>query len=294
MVSDQSKISKPEIKVDDLINKFSEFGIFKNVGYYLLKMNQQLNGDSLAALNERCLFTETDPAQHFIVDCSVISDANPLWTRFLQEHQKRLTEKNFKLRLINVSPQFQETIKLKGLASTFQICTDLDTALETLDLKKKSKTFDVQVVNPFLAASINVVKSYSSHESTQGKIFLKHGGGSFSGDVSGVMHMDCPVFKGLFIVTFPKQTIFNIAGKMLGTTFTESNKMVFSAVGELANIIFSQGRKELNSKGYGIEISLPKIAETKECPTEFAEYKTTNIVVPFENYMGNFYTEIRL
>ncbi len=288
-----TNVGSNEIQIDQLKKEFSEFGLYEQSGYTLIRMNQQLSPEAFESLEKRTELLEDASARHFIIDCSNMRGLNQLWIRYCLQLKKRLAEKEKKIRLVNVKAVLLNEIKIQGLTS-LQISLDLETALADIGLRRPGAAFDVSLVNPFLASATNVIKSLTGSESRQGKLFTRPGGGPFFGDLSGVLKMENVGFRGLFIVSFPKDTIYKVAGKMLGSEFTEVNPMLISAVGEIGNIIFSQGRKALNEIGYGLQTALPQVFTETTFPAEFNSFSGLNIVVPFETDIGKYFAEIRL
>ena len=284
----------PEVVLENAKKEFSEFGVYPNTDYTLIRMNQNLTNPACEALENKIKIGEKEVPPHYIFDCSAMGEVNPNWIRFCLQLRKKLEASQRKMRLVNVNERLLTFIKAQGLNGSLQVCSDLETALDELAIKKKSKGLDVGLVNPFIVAAIHTIKTYTNSESKQGQTFVRPCSPTFAGEVSGILPIDCAGFQGLFVISFEPQTIMKITSKMLGGEFNKVDEMVLSSVGELGNIVFAQGRKSLNEAGYGISPALPKIAPTKDVPPEFIAYRGASVVVPFETDFGKFFAEIRM
>ncbi|RZA04722.1 MAG: hypothetical protein EOP11_14445, partial [Proteobacteria bacterium] len=115
-----------------------------------------------------------------------------------------------------------------------------------------------------------------------------------SGDISGLIALDCGSFRAVVVFAFPKATIFNLVGKLIGTPPIEITSMVRGSVGEITNVAFTRGKKTLNEMGYGIKSAVPKVVETQELPPEYWQYSGPGVKIPFNTACGAYYAEIRL
>ncbi len=114
---------------------------------------------------------------------------------------------------------------------------------------------DVELVNPFIDATINVLASLAFTEAHVGTPYLKKSPVA-QGDVSGVVGLSGDT-KGTISVTFTKRCILTIVSKMFGEELTEINEDVKDAVGEILNIVSGNGRQRLAAMGRCPGPSLP-------------------------------------
>lgn len=152
---------------------------------------------------------------------------------------------------------------------------------------------DINFMNPFLAATLNVLKVQASVEATPGKPYLKQPGSVISGDISGVIGIVCESFDGTVVITFPEATFLKVMSGMLGEEITELNKDIVDGAGEITNMIFGQAKITLNDRGYGIKMALPSVITGKGHSLQ-AQTKGPTVVVPFTSEAGNFFVEICL
>ena len=153
--------------------------------------------------------------------------------------------------------------------------------------------FDINFVNPFLAATLNVLKVQAGIAAEPGKVFVKKDSDSMSGDVSGVIGIVSDSFNGTVVITFPEKTFLNVMSGMLGEELTELNKDLVDGAGEITNMIFGQAKVSLNDRGYGIKMALPTVISGKNHSLS-ALSKGPMVVVPFKSSAGDFFVEICL
>ncbi len=152
---------------------------------------------------------------------------------------------------------------------------------------------DINFINPFLGATLHVLKVQANIEATPGKVYMKKPADTLKGDVSGVIGIVSDTFNGSVIISFPEQTFLNVIGGMLGETYTELNKEILDGAGEITNMIFGQAKITLNERGYGIKIALPQVITGKGHSLS-AMSKGPTVVIPFTSPVGDFFVEISL
>ena len=106
---------------------------------------------------------------------------------------------------------------------------------------------DVNLINPFIEATLHVLSSMAFTEATAGKPFLKNDNIA-SGDVTGVVGLIGEA-RGTISVSFTEECILSIVGNMFGEDITHINDEVKDAVGEILNIVSGQARQKLEMQG---------------------------------------------
>jgi len=148
---------------------------------------------------------------------------------------------------------------------------------------------NVEFINPFLSATIGVIKTMAFVEVQPGKPFLKKDKVS-RGDVSGIVGITGPP-NGSMSLSFSKASILEIVSSMLGESFKEVNDEIKDAVGELSNMICGTARNDLGKKGYSFKISIPIVVSG---PGHEIKHlcKGPTIGIPFSTKAGPFVVEI--
>ena len=116
---------------------------------------------------------------------------------------------------------------------------------------------DVKYINPFLEATINVLKTMAFVEVRPSKPYLKKDQVA-TGDVSGIIGLTGAA-TGSLSVTFNFSLVQNIMSNMLGEEVTEVTNDVRDAVGELTNMISGDARRLLQQQGLSLSAAIPTI-----------------------------------
>ncbi|MFH1137895.1 MAG: chemotaxis protein CheX [Pseudomonadota bacterium] len=116
---------------------------------------------------------------------------------------------------------------------------------------------DVKYINPFLQATLNVLKTMAFVEINPGKPFLKRDHVAF-GDVTGIIGLTGGA-TGSLSVTFNFSLIKLIMNNMLGEQVTDVTNDVRDAVGELTNMISGDARRLLQQEGLSLSAAIPTI-----------------------------------
>lgn len=154
---------------------------------------------------------------------------------------------------------------------------------------------DINFVNPFLAATLHVLKVQAQVEATPGKVYLKKDNPTtLSGDVSGVIGIVSETFNGTVVISFPEETFLKVMSNMLGEEYTELSKDILDGAGEITNMIFGQAKITLNERGYGIKIALPTVVSGKGHTMQGTTKNGPTVVIPFTSPAGSFFVEITL
>ncbi len=114
-----------------------------------------------------------------------------------------------------------------------------------------------EFINPFLEATVSVIKTMTALEPTPGKPFIKKNSSS-TGDISGIVGITGEA-EGSISITFQKNCILDIISKMLGEEQKEINDDVKDAVGELTNMISGDSRRRLQMIGHTFQGAIPSV-----------------------------------
>lgn len=150
---------------------------------------------------------------------------------------------------------------------------------------------DVKYINPFLEATVNVVKTMAFLELRPGKPFLKKGAMA-QGDVSGIIGLTGEVAASLS-VSFEFGLIAAIMKNMLGDEIDEINDEVRDAVGEITNMISGDARRILQQQGLNLSASIPTIITGKGHTIKHI-IEVAVVVIPFEGEGGKVVVEFSM
>ncbi len=270
--------------------KDKSFHVIQANGYVTLKI---IGDDSPSAFKETeaAIFsTLVEPFPHYVINCEHLSNLAPEWARLLLKLQVELKKINKLMRLILVSPVVKNQLKIQGLDKAFQLSPSLREALVEFGLVTKKK-IDTDFINPFLAATMRVLKVQAGIDARMEKIYLKEERDGYTGDVSGVIGVISEAFNGSVVISFPEKTFLHVMSGMLGEEYTELNKEIIDGAGELTNMIFGQAKILLNEKGYGIKTAIPSVVSGKDHKLS-ALSKGPTVIVPFKIEDHSFFVEI--
>ena len=146
-----------------------------------------------------------------------------------------------------------------------------------------------EFINPFLEATVSVLKTMASLEAIPGKPFLKKES-SASGDVSGIVGITGEA-EGSLCITFSRGCILYTISRMLGEEQKEINGDVKDAVGELTNMISGDSRRRLQEIGHTFQGSIPSVVSG---PGHEVKHITRGPIlsIPFGTQGGNFVVEV--
>lgn len=144
-------------------------------------------------------------------------------------------------------------------------------------------------INPFLSATVSVIRAMASQEPVPGKPCLKKGSVA-SGDVSGIVAISGEADASLCI-TFSKECILPLVSRMLGEKKTEIDEDVKDAVGELTNVISGDSRRRLQEIGFSFRGGIPSVVSG---PGHEVKHITPGPIlsIPFQTPAGGFVVEV--
>jgi chemotaxis protein CheX len=146
-----------------------------------------------------------------------------------------------------------------------------------------------ELINPFLEATVSVIKTMAFMDIQAGKPFIKKGTVS-RGDISGVVGMTGET-EGSMSLTFSKGSICQIVSNMFGEPIDDITEEVKDAVGELTNMISGDARRRLEANGILLAGAIPSVI----CgPGHEIRHVTKEpiISIPFVTGNGDFTIEI--
>ncbi len=158
----------------------------------------------------------------------------------------------------------------------------------------KKIQLDVNFINPLIEATKTTLVSFGNLKDLKPlKPYILKKGDKLGIEISGVIPLVSPHFKGTLAVGFPASTFTNVASSMLGETYTAITPEIEDAAAELANIIYGQTKTKLNESGYELGLSRPSIIRGHDHAISTPEGLMT-MVIPFDSSAGPFYIQICL
>ena len=149
--------------------------------------------------------------------------------------------------------------------------------------------FNVEYINPFIAATLQALEVMAQVRPKRGRPFLKTDHVS-KGDISGVIGLAGEAV-GSVAITFSESLAKKIYSRMVGEEAGSLDENVRDAVGEIANMIAGGAKATLSQHGHSFKIAIPSIVVGKN---HTIEHKGTGpcLVVPFELDSEIFWIEV--
>lgn len=165
-------------------------------------------------------------------------------------------------------------------------------AAECVDIvaKEMGPHVNVEFVNPFLDALLNVLMTMAQTEAHRQSLGLKSDEVA-RGEVTGIIAMTGKQAKGSLAITFAAPAILDIFAKMMGEPKESVDKEVGDLVGELTNMVSGGARKTFSEKGLEFEMAIPAVIIG---PGHTITHKTKGkvVLVTYQTTAGRFYVEI--
>lgn len=148
---------------------------------------------------------------------------------------------------------------------------------------------DVRYINPFLEATLEVLKKLTGLDSTAGKPYTKLDS-TACGDVSGIIGIMGNAI-GSLAISFKESCILAITSQVLGEKYEDICRDVFDTVGELTNMISGVARNNLEKEGLKAYAAIPTVIYGKNHVIMHI-LKSPSIVIPFDTPYGQFFVDV--
>lgn len=146
---------------------------------------------------------------------------------------------------------------------------------------------DVRFVNPFVQSIGHVFRTMVGTEVTVGKPALK-GQSAATTDVSAIIGLSGDV-SGSVVLCFQKDVAVPVASAFAGTQIDLDNPDFADALGELANMVAGNAKKDFH--GFNVSISLPSVV-VGEGHKVSASHVTPQLMIPCHCKFGTFTVEV--
>jgi chemotaxis protein CheX len=123
----------------------------------------------------------------------------------------------------------------------------------------ESFKMDVNFINPFIIATLEVLKITANTQATKEKVYVKPTD-TASGDISALVSMNSEQFHGSFAVCFEKACYLEVMSNMMMENYSEIVGEIKDGVGEICNQIFGLTKARMNAEsGILIDKAIPTI-----------------------------------
>jgi chemotaxis protein CheX len=155
------------------------------------------------------------------------------------------------------------------------------------DQRECAIRYDVDFINPFLEAVVDVLQTMAQIQVTPGKPYVNKKRKS-AGDITGLVRIS-GFAEGTIALSLSKGAILAIVNAMLSESYTEIDKDIADAVGELTNMVSGQARMHLSEQGMSFSASTPTVAQGKGVPVDHV--KAPILAIPFTTESGDLVVE---
>ncbi len=150
-------------------------------------------------------------------------------------------------------------------------------------------SYNVDFINPFLAAVISVLGTMAHVEARPGKPYI-NAAGLAVGDVTGLIGVT-GYSRGSISLTLEQGAILAIVNNMLMENYAEINADIVDAVGELTNMVAGQARAALSEQGMSFQASTPSVVVGKGHKIQHTA-RAPILAIPFSTDHGNLVVEV--
>jgi chemotaxis protein CheX len=221
------------------------------------------------------------------------------------EYISKIPENNQPLNIFVISETADEFELLATLPTATLFRPPLDTALLEKNFREALKIpipvpkpvakkggIDTDFVNPFFEATLKALKGFAKVDFARQNLFIRTPQQP-SGDISGLMPIDSPVYKGSFSVSFEETTFCKVATAITQREISAITPEVHDVAAEVCNQIFGLAKKALNDLGHSVKTSLPTVIAGKAHSVSHSTQGAC-IAVRFSSPVGGIQIEIVL
>jgi chemotaxis protein CheX len=120
------------------------------------------------------------------------------------------------------------------------------------------KTIDVQLLNPFIKATLDCLTQMAGMTPERKRVFIKTDP-MMHGSITGIIGMSNGI-TGSCSVSFPHALAKHIVAKFMGENEDNlTDEMVSDGIGEVANMVAGGAKREFATSEYRFDISTPTV-----------------------------------
>jgi len=149
---------------------------------------------------------------------------------------------------------------------------------------------DVKLLDPFVQATLNMMKTQVQLEADCGKPYLKKNQ-ELPVDIAGLIDLQNSDLPGSIAICFSREVFLKIYEMMVGDKHDSINQEIQDAASEILNIIFDQAKTALLEKGIRLERAIPKVLVGPDLKLKLAQ-KGPAMILPFTSPIGPFHMEV--
>jgi chemotaxis protein CheX len=148
---------------------------------------------------------------------------------------------------------------------------------------------DVQYVNSFVRSITHVFETMVHTKVHVGNPFVKSDSNALT-DIAGVIGVSGDV-TGCVVLSFPETAAKKVVSAFAGVELDRHDPDFADAIGELANMVAGNAKKELI--GMNVSVSLPSVIIDRQHAVSYSP-SVPRVIIPCETAFGLLYVEIGL
>ena len=150
-------------------------------------------------------------------------------------------------------------------------------------------TYNVDFINPFLVAVMDVLGTMANVQVTAGRPYINRKR-TTACDITGLIGITGHS-SGAMSLSLDTGAILQIVNNMLYESYEELNDEIADAVGELTNMIAGKARGELSKQGMSFKASTPTVIQGKGHRVSHVT-KAPILAIPFTTEAGKLVVEV--
>ena len=147
----------------------------------------------------------------------------------------------------------------------------------------------VELINPFIEATLNVLETTSSITTNPLEPFVKKDNIAL-GCVTGLIDLNGE-YSASVAITFTETCILKIVSNMFGEEITKVDEDIYDAVGEISNMIAGQVSLSITEFGESLKATFKKVLSENKHQIDHIVKKPI-LAVPFSTDAGEFTIEV--
>lgn len=195
----------------------------------------------------------------------------------------------------NIDSELTQQFKMAGISDALNATSDFNLFLKKLNSQKPE--LDVQLINPFLEATLMTLEQQANTKCEAQKPYLIGLDEKPRSDdiaIAGVISLSTEQFSGSITLAFTEVVFLKIYESMCGEVVEKMTAEIEDAAGELLNIIYGSAKTKINEMhNYKLAPALPTILSGEKIKIRQTTYQKV-IVLPFKTDFGLFRVEISI
>lgn len=151
---------------------------------------------------------------------------------------------------------------------------------------------DVQIINPFLEATMDVFDSMVQVKTTVGKPTVKNHCIA-QGEITGTIELLSAQHRGMLAISFSRPAALLIYEKMLGESASEVDTAVLDLIGEITNMVCGGAKNKLHKSGYDFELTQPLVLHGSDVEISHVLQRPI-LSIPFQAESNEIFIEVSM